>query len=279
MKQFKFQTLIVSIFLLFQGNILGQCADPSNIYTFNHDGHSYEVVKENKTWTDAVDCAISRGGYLAEINDVSEQNAIFDELTNNAGIVTANTQNQFGTASVWLGGSDAVVEGNWIWDGNNDGVGPQFWMGGPNGNAVGGLYTNWGTNPPEPDNAVGGQDRLTIIIRPTAVNFGLWNDLTSTNTIYYLIEYDGILSVKETELNHKINIYPNPFTDFIQITNQSQESIQTVEILNVLGQNQMTINSTEIADNAINVSDLSKGTYIVNIHLKNGVVLKKKIIK
>ena len=29
------------------------CANTANIYSFNYNGHTYEVVKEKKNWTDA----------------------------------------------------------------------------------------------------------------------------------------------------------------------------------------------------------------------------------
>jgi len=259
-------------------NSFGQCADPSNIYSFVHDGNSYEVVKENKTWTDAVACAVSRGGYLAEINDEAEQNAVFNELTDNAGIVISNTENQFGTASVWLGGTDAVTEGNWIWDGENDGTGSQFWSGGPSGMSVGGSYTNWGVSPPEPDNS-GGQDHLTIIIKPTAVNFGLWNDLVSTNNIYYLIEYNGLVSIQNLEFKNNISIYPNPFNNFITIENNNPVAISTINIFNLLSQRLKTIHSDEIINNEINVSSLPNGMYILNVHFENGELISQKIVK
>lgn len=34
------------------------------------------MIKENKTLIEAVACAVERGGKLAEINDVNEQNEI-----------------------------------------------------------------------------------------------------------------------------------------------------------------------------------------------------------
>ncbi len=270
--------VLLALLLLTYSSIFSQCADPANIYTFTYNGHTYEVVKENKTWTEASTCAVSRDGYLAEINDEAEQNAIFDELVNNADIDEANTQNQFGTASVWLGGHDAGVEGEWIWDGANDGTGPQFWNGGPNGNPVGGLYTNWGVSPPEPDNS-GGQDHLTIIIKATATNFSLWNDLVATNTIYYLIEKDVILGTSDSELKKNIAVYPNPFKEFISIENNTTIAIEKATIFDLKGQKIRTITSLELKDNAINVASLSSGMYILNIHFENGKLVSQKIIK
>jgi len=81
----------------------GQCATTSNIYAFNYNSKTYEVVKENKSWVDAASCAVERGGILTEINDLAEQNAIFDALDNNANITTNNTlaADGGGGAYVW----------------------------------------------------------------------------------------------------------------------------------------------------------------------------------
>jgi len=95
-----------------------QCANTANIYRFDYNGHTYEVVKENKNWADAVACAVARGGYLAEIDTAAENTAIFDELLNNASITLSltSTANGGGAAYVWLGGNDRASEGTWIWD-------------------------------------------------------------------------------------------------------------------------------------------------------------------
>ena len=118
----KFSLILFASLILDFNFGFGQCADQTNIHSFTYDGHSYEVVKEKETWTDASSCAVMRNGFLAEINDAAEDAAIFNELKTNAGIDVSNTQNQFGTASIWLGGHDSGTEGNWIWDGANDGT-------------------------------------------------------------------------------------------------------------------------------------------------------------
>ena len=271
-------TLLIVVLVMSCHHSFSQCADPSNIYSFVYDGHSYEVVKENKTWTEASACAVSRDGYLAEMNDEEEQAVIFTELTENAGITISSTQNQFGTASIWLGGSDAGAEGNWIWDGDNDGIGPQFWSGGPSGTVVGGLYNNWGINPAEPDNS-GGQDYLTLIIKPTAVNFGLWNDLIATNSIYYLIEYSGVLSIEDVELKINFSIYPNPFGNYLTIDNTNSVAIDKMEIVTLLGQKIKTIGADEMVENKIDVSDLNNGVYLLQVHFENGEIIGRKIVK
>ncbi len=68
------------------------CAGASDIYSFNYNGHTYEVVKERKSWTAASTCVVARSVYLAEINDANENTAIFNELTSaNADITNSLT--------------------------------------------------------------------------------------------------------------------------------------------------------------------------------------------
>ena len=279
MKKQIFTSVTFLMILCLSTQSFGQCASASNIYSFVYNGHSYEVVKENKSWTEAASCAVMRTGYLAEITDSMEQNAIFTELTANAGIAEANTMNQFGTASVWVGGSDQGTEGDWIWDGNNDSAGPQFWSGGPTGVAVGGAYTKWGTSPAEPDNS-GGQDYLSFIIRTTAVNYGRWNDLNNTNNnLYYLIEYDAPLSAQNVELLQNLKVYPNPVGHTLFIENNNSAIITSIALISSIGQTVKKFEGQETSKGSLDVSDLPNGIYILNIQFDNGVLLNKKIIK
>jgi hypothetical protein len=267
-----------TMLLLFSSTGFSQCADSLNIYSFVYNGHTYEVVRENETWIDASSCAVNRGGYLAEINDVAEQNEIFTQLTTNAGITISNTENQFGTASVWIGGSDSGVEGEWLWDGDNDGTGPQFWSGGPSGTPVGGLYSNWGVSPAEPDNS-GGQDHLCFIIKPTATNFGLWNDLLFTNSLYYVIESNSIAEIAETELQMKIKVYPNPVNDVINVDNSNDVAIEQMEIYDLAGKKIISAKTNEVHENRIDVTLLNRGTYLLKIYFENGSEITQTIVK
>ena len=120
---------------------------------------------------------------------------------------------------------------------------------------------------------------MTIIIKPTAVNYGLWNDLISTNTIYYLIEYDSTVSIENLELKERVRIYPNPFTTSINIENSTSDPIKKITVLNLMGQEAKTIEFSEVVNGKIAVADLESGMYILNIHLENGELTSQKILK
>ena len=161
----------------------------STIVEFSYDGKDYEIVKENKTWVASAAFASERGGFLAEINDLAEQNAVFNAL-GSASIIASNTVAPDGgdASYVWIGGNDITTEGNWFWDGNNDGTGNQFWMGTLSGTPINSLYNNWGD---EPDDFGTGQDGLGLALTnwPFGVA-GQWNDLAQNNELYFLIEFD-----------------------------------------------------------------------------------------
>lgn len=230
----------------------GQCASPANIYAFNYNGKTYEIVKENKTWANAAACAVSKGGALAEINDAAENAALFTELTTNAGIVVSSTiaPDGGGGSYVWLGGNDLLVEGNWIWDGDNMNGGPQFWMGTANGNPVGGLYNNWGN---EPDN-FNGQDALGLSLNGWPLGVASeWNDVDHLNTLYFVIEHPGILctSTSSTISPISCNSYTSPSGNIWNTSNTYSDTI-----LNAAGcDSVITINLTiNTADTSVSLS-------------------------
>ncbi|SNR14255.1 DUF5018 domain-containing protein [Tenacibaculum jejuense] len=172
----------------------------TNISSFTHNGKTYEIVQEAKSWKDAAAFAVTRGGFLAEINDQQEQDAIFQAL-NNANITPNNTvaPDGGGGSYVWLGGNDIGTGGNWVWNGNNQGTGTPFWSGATTGNVVNNSYVNWGRptngapnpNGPfnEPDNFNGAQDALGLSLNGWPLGFaGQWNDVDETNRLFFVIE-------------------------------------------------------------------------------------------
>jgi hypothetical protein len=79
---------------------------------------------------------------------------------------------------VWLGASDAAVEGEWFWDGAD---GRQFWNGNEDGAAVEGAFAAWMAGTPNDDN--GGED-CAVLNPMTAV----WGDRQCSTRYAYLCE-------------------------------------------------------------------------------------------
>jgi hypothetical protein len=142
------------------------------------NNHWYEVITNlNITWTaaDALPGAtVPSFGYLATITS-KEENAFITGLLTDPSSTNVNW-------GWWLGGSDAASEGNWKWV-----RGPE------SGSAF--SYTNWRSNEPNDDAALGGNaDFLTIRWEKDGDARGTWADrpIGSTKTIGYVVEYDQI---------------------------------------------------------------------------------------
>lgn len=70
------------------------------------------------------------------------------------------------------------------------------------------------------------------------------------------------LSVDENELA-AFSVYPNPTSGLLTI--KSPKEIDNVEVFNLLGQNVSSFKGDSISNNSIDLSDLSKGLYLVKI--------------
>ena len=256
-----------------------QCADSTNIYGFSYAGKYYEVVMEMKNWHDAAACAVERGGYLVEINDADEQNAVYDAIINGAGVSPTYTSvpNGGGIAYVWTGATDQHTEGVWLWDGNNDNTGTNFWTGqGSNGSGngapVGDAYYNWGGTstgtPKEPDNWGAGQHHAAIGLAgwPAGTTMlgipGEWNDIIGSSALYFVIEYDEGVGILESRPENKFRVFPNPTKGEIQI--YGREAICSIQIANILGEIVYS-NYKQGLTGAIDLGAFKQGVYFVKI--------------
>lgn len=82
------------------------------------------------------------------------------------------------------------------------------------------------------------------------------------------------VSAEITDYNNLINIYPNPVENYLYIDG---ENISSVEIINYLGQ--VIIRNSNPVSNSIDLTDLPKGYYIVNVYLENNLKETFKILK
>jgi len=277
--------ILLSTFLV--SNVFPQCADTANIYEFEYLGKIYEVVKEKQAWLDAAACAVERGGYLVEINDQAEQDAVYDAIINGAEVSSRYTtvNNGGGIAYVWIGATDKSREGVWLWDGDGDNRGPEFWTGqGANGTnngaAVDGAFFNWGGKSKgtaqEPDNW-SGQDQAAIGLAgwpagsTTLGVAGEWNDIIGSSKIYYVIEYDSLSSGINNYEKPEIKIFPNPTSGILNVRGYGIESI---EVIDFTGRSLKYFGTL-----AIDLRDYTKGIYFVKIKTLDGIITRKIIVE
>ncbi len=257
-----------------------QDAGDNKTFCFSINNKKYVLVKERKNWEDAAACAIKRSGYLAEINDVYEQTAMFNALMESSVSPTYCPVNDGGgTSYIWIGATDKDNEGLWIWDGNNDGSGITFWKGqgaagSNNGTAEENSFVFWGGASAgkynEPDDFNTNQDAAAIALAgwPGGSDrlgaAGEWNDIKGSNELYFLIETDSLISSKSSENNPIIiDTGHKPCKDTLFLN--TSKKITGIKVYNAKGillhdyENQITSGA------AIDISYLDSGRYFLLI--------------
>ena len=121
---------------------------PGFVYMGTFAGHQYYCSTSPATWTDAQQNCANNGGYLATINNASENAFLANILT---------------LQSAWIGLNDSQYEGTYQW---------------ANGEAV--TYTNW--YPGQPNNYNNNQDYVEML------NSGHWNDQYNHYVLEYIME-------------------------------------------------------------------------------------------
>lgn len=164
------------------------------------EGHAYEVVSEAMTWSEAEEYAEQKSGMLAKINSLQE-NVFLQSLMSQ---VTTRAQDGGGAKYFWLGGSDSMVEANWQWV-----DGTKIDSSSITNRALWGQGPGFESGSSEPDNFMGNQDCLAMgletwpkgaeTLRSLGVA-GQWNDISCSNKLAFVIEYDVSASFKNGEL-------------------------------------------------------------------------------
>jgi len=107
--------------------------------------HTYELFDLNLSWSEARDYCESLGGHLATITSQTEQDAV-------AELLQSGLQKAY-----WLGGTDSVLEGNWVW------ITGETWS-----------FSNWGGGQPDNHADLNGSDEHYLTIVGSGAK---WNDL------------------------------------------------------------------------------------------------------
>ncbi len=87
-----------------------------------------------------------------------------------------------------------------------------------------------------------------------------------------------ILSTNE-KLAAKFNLYPNPATNVINITNSENMVVQQVTIYDVVGKQLNTQNFNEETQIHLSVENLASGTYMLHLRTNEGIAVKKLVKK
>ncbi|WP_298495498.1 T9SS type A sorting domain-containing protein [uncultured Algibacter sp.] len=84
-----------------------------------------------------------------------------------------------------------------------------------------------------------------------------------------------VLSTKDV-LASKLNIYPNPAQDFIQIESKDVK-ISSVQMYSLIGQE--VVSSKSLVNNRLDISNLSRGIYLLKVNSDNGSLTKKIVVE
>ncbi|QIG88738.1 T9SS type A sorting domain-containing protein [Chryseobacterium sp. POL2] len=96
----------------------------------------------------------------------------------------------------------------------------------------------------------------------------------SKNGNAWLVKLGGTLGTNESSKN-KVTIYPNPVKDLLNIS--SENKIESVNVFNLAGQK--SLSNPQLINGQLNVSQLTSGTYLLDITYQNGETETVKIIK
>jgi hypothetical protein len=86
-------------------------------------------------------------------------------------------------------------------------------------------------------------------------------------------------SVSELNYNNKMNVYPNPASNNITVSmDRTVANISDINIFDITGKLMMNVSGVNASEKNIELSNLNKGIYIVNVVLSNGAKASSRLI-
>lgn len=80
-------------------------------------------------------------------------------------------------------------------------------------------------------------------------------------------------------ISEKFNLYPNPVTNMLTITNSENITIKKLIVYDVSGKTIKEQKGNFEKENTLNVENLSAGTYILHVKTESGIAVKKVVKK
>lgn len=119
------------------------------------------------------------------------------------------------------------------------------------------------------------------LIQPivNGIPYSTINLTVSTDNSVVNIDLSTLTTSVKEQFNNKVlfSIYPNPFTDKININNGTQSKLNAISILNLQGQ--IVYKSENLDLNDIELSELKTGLYFITITDTNGLTETIKLLK
>ncbi|MFC4685978.1 T9SS type A sorting domain-containing protein [Epilithonimonas pallida] len=121
--------------------------------------------------------------------------------------------------------------------------------------------------------ASGGQRGTVSFLNSTTGWCGFFSDGPTGSAGIFKFVGDLSLAVNEASAKANLQVYPNPAVDVVNLT--ANKEIKSVNIYDLSGKKVKSVNDAK----QINVSNLAKGTYILQAYYGNGSVENTKFIK
>jgi len=118
---------------------------------------------------------------------------------------------------------------------------------------------------------VGSQNGTSRFFTGAIDDIKIYDEAISAATVLALYnESNPTVGVNENPIPNQIRLYPNPSSSQLNIT--SSEALEKISIIDLTGK---TIRTIVNPSNSIDVSELSKGLYFLQVHSKNGISNKR----
>ena len=91
----------------------------------------------------------------------------------------------------------------------------------------------------------------------------------------FVVRKSGTLATTSFEIDTNFNVFPNPVKNTNEVTIKTSENINSILLFNTLGQQILKITNTEQKNYTLNLSEVSKGMYIIKV---NNLTPKKLIV-
>ncbi|KQR94564.1 hypothetical protein ASG01_01380 [Chryseobacterium sp. Leaf180] len=116
------------------------------------------------------------------------------------------------------------------------------------------------------------------ILTPIATGTGALAGFPSAKWVMTITGQNATLGVTEVINSRDVQIYPNPVKDVLKFKLGSNLKSESIEIFDMAGRIVTSVSNSKNV-NEVNVSDFTKGTYILKIKANDGKLYTQKIIK
>lgn len=88
---------------------------------------------------------------------------------------------------------------------------------------------------------------------------------------------ENLLNIEESLIASSVKIYPNPANNFVSISASNDLNPTKLEVVDINGRLVKSVNLEKNNDREVDISELSKGLYLMNVYSVDGIITKKII--